>query len=396
MLVACGAAAAIFYSRAPLNHDPSFLILATRRWLDGATLYRDIIEISPPMIFYLTAPSVLASQLFGVPASTAFVVFVLAIAGISLVWCWSLLSRVDAIPVAARQFAIVALFAGLVVTPSWEFGQREHLFIILAAPYFIAVAFSPANLRTSAFEKIALGLMAVLGMAIKPFFLAPAVLLALALCWQERDLRPLYDPANLTVWLGDLTYAVFVAVVHPQYLGTIVPMAVLVYTSISSGTPEILDEAALPFFLTLAIVSVGGLSLPLRNSLLALSSVLAGLIIAFIGQLKGWDYHLLPFESMAVFAAVLTAAVSSHDLRTRPLHFAMFAVIPTLLLMRAVYYGPYSNDYADVFVKKFAAIRSDWTGKSILALTTSVPAAFPMINEVGANWAGHYMKTDEN
>src|SRR5688572_20830231 len=90
VLMAGLAVATVYYASGLLHHDPSFLLIATRRWLHGAVLYQDIMEINPPLIFYLTAPAVMVSDIFSVSSASVFVVFVCALAGISTVWCWNL------------------------------------------------------------------------------------------------------------------------------------------------------------------------------------------------------------------------------------------------------------------------------------------------------------------
>ncbi len=59
-------AAALFFPWFALNHDTSWYLLSTNNWLDGASLYRDIMEISPPLVFYHTVPSVLVSRCLGI------------------------------------------------------------------------------------------------------------------------------------------------------------------------------------------------------------------------------------------------------------------------------------------------------------------------------------------
>jgi hypothetical protein len=76
LLLVAAAASAVFYGSGRLHHDPSLILAATRRWLDGAVLYRDILEVNPPLIFYLTAPAVLISRVCGVPDSLVFVALV--------------------------------------------------------------------------------------------------------------------------------------------------------------------------------------------------------------------------------------------------------------------------------------------------------------------------------
>ena len=56
LILAAGAAAFTFYGAQHLNHDSSWYLVATRKWLAGATLYRDVMEINPPLAFFLTAP----------------------------------------------------------------------------------------------------------------------------------------------------------------------------------------------------------------------------------------------------------------------------------------------------------------------------------------------------
>jgi hypothetical protein len=68
---------------------------------------------------------------------------------------------------------ILGCVLGLVVTPAYNFGQREHLFAILALPYFLAAVLEPIGLSLPSRERLALGLYAVFGIALKPFFLLP-------------------------------------------------------------------------------------------------------------------------------------------------------------------------------------------------------------------------------
>src|SRR6187397_2430917 len=107
------------YAGTPLHHDPSFTLVATGRWLDGAKLYQDIMEINPPLIFYLTAPSVLVARIAGTPDATVFVLFMLGLIAIALGWSWSLVSRIPDLPPASPYVALAAFFVGLVVAPAF-------------------------------------------------------------------------------------------------------------------------------------------------------------------------------------------------------------------------------------------------------------------------------------
>lgn len=383
------AGAAFYYAQASLNHDTSFLLEATRQWLGGAVLYRDIMEINPPLIFYLTAPALFLSNLLNTTPTTAFIILICVAAGCSLIWCERLLRRILEISAVNRYLIVIACLLGLIFSPAGNFGQREHLFVIFALPYLMAVSFSPTNFPISVTEKLALGLFAVFGIALKPYFLIPPLFLNAAICWQRRSLRPLYDPMNMAIVLGCIVYGLFLARFHSEYLTTVLPIGMRVYGAIGNGL-GIISRLTLPGLLIIAVATMESSSSSLRNSLNAFAALLLGLLIAFIVQFKGWPYQLLPFDSIAIIVCVIAAALSSSTLRSKPLHFAFFAVLPALVIAQTAFSGRYQNLYAEVFAQKLEQIRSDWTGKSILLLSTDDFAAFPLINELGAEWAGRY------
>jgi len=389
VLTAALVGGAIYYATGLLNHDTSYLILGTDRWLGGATLYRDIMETNPPLIFYLTAPAVLLSKSLTITAPTAFVIFLCAAAACSLVWCWRLLSRIPALPPAGREIITCACFLALIVIPANSFGQREHLFLITALPYFLAQILRPNGVEIRPVEKIALGAFALVGFALKPYFLLPAMFGSLVLCRQQRSLRPLFEPDNIVLGAGYLVYAAFVALIYPEYFSLIVPLGLRIYGAIGYGLGVVIDRSILPVLLIVALATLGDSSKPIRNSLSVLSAIMAGLLGAYVMQAKGWPYQILPFESMAIIACTLAVIVTAYDLKARPLHFFLFAIVPAMLLLKSMN-NRYQNIYAEVFSTKLRELSPDWRGKSLLLLSTDDYAAFPLINELGAQWAGRY------
>ncbi len=51
----------------PLNHDAAWYLYGAGRVVQGAKLYRDIVDINPPLIFYFGCPAVLLAR--STPAS---------------------------------------------------------------------------------------------------------------------------------------------------------------------------------------------------------------------------------------------------------------------------------------------------------------------------------------
>ena len=380
-----------YFAAGYLNHDTSFLLLATARWLNGATLYTDIMEINPPWIFYLTAPAVMFAGDLGVTSSVAFVILIGAITAISLAWTWSLLSRVPGLGLWSTYAVLIGCFAAIVVVPSVNFGQREHIFIIFVLPYLIQqIFFASSGIPTSRIESAALGTFAVLGIALKPFFLLPILILVYVRCRRAGSIKPALEPAAVAIALGCVAYVLFAAALHPEYFTNVLPLGSLVYWSIGFEASETAPDTLVPLLLVLAIATVEDVTPALRDKFLLLAAVLGGLLIVYVFQFKGWPYQLLPFECMALIACFVAGATSLQTYKARPLHFAVFGIVAATLLTRAAYFGRYENVYLGVFQEKLEEMRADWKGRSVLLLSTDNFAAFPLINNLGAEWAGRY------
>ena len=76
----CAAAVAPAY----MNHDPAWYLHMAGVWLDGATLYRDVIDTNPPLIVFLTALPVAISRALNLAGPLVFKAFVFAAAALSV------------------------------------------------------------------------------------------------------------------------------------------------------------------------------------------------------------------------------------------------------------------------------------------------------------------------
>ena len=76
-----------------MHHDVAWYLYATGRLLDGATLYRDIIDLNPPLIFYLTTPAVWIARGLEYSSIPVFKVYVLLIAIFSFFLCRQIINK---------------------------------------------------------------------------------------------------------------------------------------------------------------------------------------------------------------------------------------------------------------------------------------------------------------
>src|SRR6476646_11289629 len=69
----------------PLNTDVSWLLVVCERMLDGQQLYRDIIEINPPMAAFAYLPGVALARVLGIDPRYVIAAQLLLLAAASLV-----------------------------------------------------------------------------------------------------------------------------------------------------------------------------------------------------------------------------------------------------------------------------------------------------------------------
>lgn len=382
LFVFAGLLASLFYSQFHLSHDNSWYLIATRRFMDGATLYVDIIELNPPLAFYLTVPGLALADGTGLPDKAGYVTYVSMLATIANIWAASIVSRSTLVHRDKRLWWIAAPIMTLIL-PISEFGQREHLLIAFTLPYFFAAILHEKVVLTKA-EQIALGLFAVLGFALKPYFYLAPLFLALGRCWREKKLIPAFSPANLSIGLMTLAYLGFIWVQHPEYVSDIVPLANAVYHSYGmEHWRRWLQPAwlALPF-----IVAVKRYRPNIVGAEAAAIILIAlGFVASYFVQFKGWNYHVLPAAAYLLLAITWLSWQALELLRAKLLLaiLLIFAVIGTLgqQLIRGPY-KPWTLDAFSQFVPR--------DGMGILLFSSNVSAAFPFVNEMNGKWASRY------
>lgn len=358
------------HSRGPFNHDVSWYMVSTSRWLwDGAQLYRDIVEINPPLAFYETAALLL---LFPAEPKLALTLGIAALASCSALWCLSLAERAG----APANCVLAAVLTATLIIPIPAFGQREHFLLVFALPYVVWMAWRPATGRG---EAVALGVYAFLGFGLKPYFLAIPAFMSLMRAFQARSLRPLFGPANLTIGVLCLIYVAITYIAHPLYFEEIVPAARLVYFAYGEAPGLILRQPVFLFALPLVLVGLRS-----GGPAAALAAALAAAILIYLLQFKGWTYHLFPVAGLTVLLAATLLLRSTGKAEARlltigvPLAALLVALSPALR-------GSYRP--APVTTALAEAVTS---GDKVLLLGENVWLSYPLIQEAGAVPTGRF------
>ena len=377
--------ASLVYGQLMLNHDSSWYLIATRRWLGGVELYSGIMEINPPLAFFLTVPALWLADALGTTDSIGFVLYVVLLCGGALLVVQHLLRDAEQLTLLARRGVLLSAIAALFVVPADAFGQREHLMVILTLPYLLMVAMSPKGVRATRAVAIALGSAAAIGFALKPHFLVAPALLGLAVAVQQRSVRALFTPANAAVVTVGLGYLSLVLFGFPNYFTRIVPLGLLTYGSFGSGFIASLAQPILLFAPVATVIVLRGAGIGEdRQVAIRLLAIVLGFAVSYVVQAKGWHYQLLPLTAFSVIVLAWCAVTGKVALR----EIALPSTVAALLVVSySLARGPYRN----VNVEAFAPfVANAGAAPGVLVLSSNVSAAFPLVNLTGARWTSRF------
>jgi hypothetical protein len=359
----------------PMNHDAAAILHWAQRLLRGETLYRDMTDVNPPLIFWISAIPAAFARLTGLPAAAVYNGFfaLIATAGVA-----GFTRLIPASPFRGPLLAAAILTA--FALPQHSFGQREHLLFLTCLPYLAARAGSWEGVRLPWKRALAVALPAAIGICVKPHFLAVPILIEGALLIRRGPRVTLRDAAPSIMIAVGIFYLAAVWFFARLYLTDVVPTGLSYYASSSEtgwGAILVAPEALLvlvPLLILLPLLRWAG-GVAAVAWLFALATTLAGL-----SQGKGWDYHFLAArEGLVIAGSAVVLALLSH--RLKPLVIFACALIGTLWFIpgksQMAFKGSPSGD-----ITHFLAEQA--SGQPVLWLGTGITPQFPAVVQARA------------
>jgi len=311
----------------PLVHDAPLMHYVAWRMLEGAVPYRDLFDMNFPGVYLLHLLVVLTAG----SGDLAWRGFDLAWLGLgalgvaAFAWRWGAVAAVA----GALLFALYHLAGG-----AWQAGQRDFLLcpLLLAGALGVARWAETRGRAALAWGGLALGA----SITVKPHavLLAAAlgVLIALA-AWRAGGglLAPLavfaiavaVVPLIMVAWLA-------AAGALPAWRAIVLDYLVPLYSRLGRPAawnvyrPVVWIPLGGGALLSLAVVLARG-GLGARHTVAALGALYG--VLHFVGQGKGWEYHLYP---LAAFAVVLLVA-GLESAPARPRRAGAVAVLVTVV-----------------------------------------------------------------
>ncbi len=288
-----------------LSGDVAVLLHETGLFLKGGKYVTHFFETNPPMIFYLYAPVYALNQFLFINMISAVQIYIILIALVSVAFCCMLIKKIIKKEdyFIANVFLYTLLFVFLFL-PIGEFGQREHIFLILMMPYLLAAVCFVQNKKINVFYACLIGVMAGLGVGLKPYFLMPFILVEIYLMIKKRSLWSWLRIESIVCASLLAIYLTSVFLFQENYIKIMMPIiSRLYFSSIHEPWSIIFSKLTVVFCLFVA----GYYFFYNKNKYSELTAILmwalVGMILAFMIPRAAWFYHVIPAFGVACLLA---------------------------------------------------------------------------------------------
>ncbi|AZL59488.1 GtrA family protein [Tabrizicola piscis] len=370
---------AVFWGRL-VNHDIAWFLFATRDWLAGAQLYVDIIEVNPPLAFYLTVPGLRLADLLGITDQQGHYVATSLLLAIGLVWSGRILLAAHDMA-TPRRLAFLFGTALAVLLPSLNgFGQRDQILVISFLPWALIEA-APRPTRRG--QTLAAALFAAIGMCLKPHFVVLPLAVTILNCIETRSFRPVLAPANMVFLATGVAYVGYVWAVHPAYLLQIAPTATWVYGAYGKPVLEVVSGLGPSMGVFALLVAVAYRSGAMSREVRLFVALASGGLVTYFLQSTGFSYHKVPFLTFTAVAAFFLLLQRDRSRGVAALAGLAAAAVAVLGLQQGFYRNNAIPEITEV---------TDELGpiKQLMTISSHVYTGPPVAFAIGANWVSRY------
>lgn len=373
------AVAVLFLPFVAVNPDVSWGLTMAEKWLDGARLYIDIVEVNPPATVFLYVPPVVLERVTGLRAEIFLDGLVLIAAALSL-WLCARILLVNKLVTREQGWPLATIAAAaLTILPSQSFGEREHIALIAVLP-LLAVNWARAETKAPpSWMVILAGIGAGITAIIKPYFAVAILCSGAASAWSARSWRVLFALENWIAAAILVFYLAFVALAYPAYVSDMMPLLAAVYIPVKEPLGILLQHTAMPLWLLMllmlwAIMRFDMMKAPV--SLLLASS--AGFAAAYLVQQKGWPNHSYPMLALGGLAIgfALCAPGIGRQVRIVGGMAGLMAAAMTFYWMNK------AQDHADLV----SPMRHIAPHAKVLAIASDLTIGHPATRDAGGVW----------
>ncbi len=368
-----------------INHDVGWVLYSSGRLLDGGTFGREIIAANPPLIWWISAIPNAVARLTGLDA---LVVFRIGVLCLSLLVLIDLYRKLHEETPALMFAAILVLFAAFLgYGANRDFGQREHLAVLLCLPYLVRAAelidTGGTSNRTNWLASIGAGI----GVAFKPHFVLIPIFVELFVALRLRSAKHLIRADVLISTATIMAYILAVLIFARPYITEVIPSVREVYWGFGWPVSRVIWYKIEIVFLVVLTFAIVGLN---RFPALATTTGLAalGFLGAALLQKKGYSYHLYPASAFALVALASTLDSAHRHLRATS---ALTLGLAVIYLGQTAYVETRKRGADGIDGREIQAVidvvqEQVPEGGNFLAISTHPFPGFPVTNYSSRDW----------
>jgi hypothetical protein len=367
----------------PLNTDVSWLLVVGERMLDGQRLYRDIVEINPPMAAFAYLPGVALARVLHIDPRHVIDAQLLLLAAASLFAVSRIVRLSRGLAEVNREWFAIWAAAIVTILPMHVFGQREHIATLTFLPALAVYALRSNHELVPPWAVVIAGVGAGITLAFKPFFAVPVALCILVSVIRARMWHLLFAPENVIAGALVSVVSLGTYILYPEYFTVTYPLVSDTYLSWSMPPSVIFLNTATLVFVA-AIVSVSLAQQKGRLDALLLVSVVAsiGFMISFFLQRRGWPYHSYPMVALAMLAMGYALMTDGHaGLRPRRLGVATTVILAATFVLGLQWFN--TQVYVGPIREALAGLKPH---PRLLVLSGEAAIGHPLVRDIGGVW----------
>lgn len=376
----------------PLNQDVGLMISLAERYLDGDRLYVDIFEINPPLFVYVAIPIIAIAKAFSIPTIDSWLIFCFLLICISVCLCWFILSRLSSLSgLDSKRVVIIYILLAFLHMVGGEFGQREHIMLILFLPYVLLTTVRASGRSAGLTLCLTVGALGGLGIAYKPFFVLPWMGLEGYLWLVRRQGGFWRRPESLTLFCMQITYAAVVLACMPEYLAFIKHVAGC-YGLLNASMYTQLWQMRFAYPVTLLALLMFFLTRPSpedsESRRILMIATLCFIGVAFV-QRKGFGYHFYPAAGTGLVLLVIVILGKAKDIDwgpiLRPRILSLELLLGSIALFASIFYMVEAQRSSARFNQSeigraIEYLKAHGQNKSAVIVTDDLHPFWPLVN----------------
>ncbi len=368
----------LFYS---LNVDSTWILYSANEIINGSILYKDIIDVNPPLIFMYSILPVLFSKITSLSLEHSYIVFVLFLLSLCLYLVSKVLNLYFYKNTNFTRYYLYSISLILTLCLTYDFGQREHLFMIFILPYIMMMLFKhKIKLRTRDIYFIAI--FASLGFNIKPHFFLVFISMEFVYMIYTKNLLSIFRKESLIIISSAFFYLILIYIQFSEYIEFIIPLALDTYTNVFNKSYFFLlikHEILLSFLVLLFYFAF--IRKKMNYEIIFFFVMIITSLLIYILQQKGWAYHRVPmFIITLLFLTYITINLLNSN---RKIYIIGFLPIIIFILILNIQSVPNFKELKDI-------LRNLQSNSKVHIISTDIARGQALLVENNQIWTSRF------